>query len=185
VARAIADKLIRRHPHVFGGVDIQTAEAQTRAWEEHKETERKAKAVAEGRAASVLDGVAVGLPALLRALKLQRRAARVGFDWPAAADVLLKIDEELAEIKQEIAAGADADRVQDEIGDLLFACVNLARHLNVDPEAALRHANAKFERRFRAVEEQLSSSGRTPSAAGLDEMEALWQRIKQRERREQ
>src|SRR5215475_6530724 len=113
VARAIAEKMIRRHPHVFGTVDIKTADAQTLAWEEHKQNERAAKAIAEGRRPSVLDGVAVGLPALMRALKLQRRAARVGFDWPNAADVLVKIDEELIEIKQEISIGRDAGRMQD------------------------------------------------------------------------
>ncbi|HTO81057.1 MAG TPA: MazG nucleotide pyrophosphohydrolase domain-containing protein, partial [Methylomirabilota bacterium] len=159
-----------------------TADAQTRAWEEHKQNERTAKAIAEGRRPSVLDGVAVGLPALMRSLKLQRRAARVGFDWPNAADVLVKIDEELAEIKSEIANHGDAGRKQDEIGDLLFACVNLARHLDVDPEAALRHANAKFERRFRGVEERLAATGRQPTEASLDELEAEWQAVKSAER---
>src|SRR5262249_11373658 len=166
------------HPHVFGTVDIKTAEAQTRAWEEHKQHERTAKAVAEGRRPSVLDGVAVTLPALMRALKLQRRAARVGFDWPNAADVLLKIDEEISEIKQEMMNDGDAGRRQDELGDLLFACVNLARHLDVDPEAALRHANAKFERRFRGVEERLAAAGRQPTEATLDELETEWQAVK-------
>src|SRR5262245_55939047 len=113
VARAIAEKMIRRHPHVFGSVEVKTAEAQTRAWEEHKQSERTAKAIAEGRRPSVLDGVAVGLPALMRALDLQRRAARVGFDWPNAADVLVKIDEELTEIKTEIERGGAAGRKQD------------------------------------------------------------------------
>jgi nucleoside triphosphate diphosphatase len=182
VARAIAEKMIRRHPHVFGTVDIKTADAQTQAWEEHKQNERTAKAIAEGRRPSVLDGVAVGLPALLRALKLQRRAARVGFDWPKAADVLVKIDEELSEIKEEISNDGDSDRKQDEIGDLLFACVNLARHLDVDPEAALRHANAKFERRFRGIEERLAAAGRQPAEASLDELETEWQAVKSAER---
>ena len=178
VARGIAEKMIRRHPHVFGDVDIKTADAQTKAWEEHKESERAAKAVAEGRRPSVLDGVAAGLPALMRALKLQRRAARVGFDWPNAADVLVKIDEELSEIKQEMSIERDAARMQDEIGDLLFACVNLARHLEVDPEAALRHANAKFERRFRGVEDRVAAAGRTPAESSLEELEAAWQQVK-------
>ena len=178
VARGIAEKMIRRHPHVFGDVDIKTADAQTKAWEEHKESERAAKAVAEGRRPSVLDGVAAGLPALMRALKLQRRAARVGFDWPKAVDVLVKIDEELSEIKQEMSIERDAARMQDEIGDLLFACVNLARHLEVDPEAALRHANAKFERRFRGVEDRVAAAGRTPAESSLDELEAAWQQVK-------
>jgi ATP diphosphatase len=181
VADAIAEKMIRRHPHVFGDVTIETADAQTAAWEDHKEHERRAKASAEGRAASVLDGVAAGLPALMRAIKLQRRAARMGFDWPSAAEVFVKIDEELAEIKSEIGSGNQPDRLHDEIGDLLFAAVNLARHLNVDPEASLRHANAKFERRFRAVEARLSSSGRSAAEVDLDALEALWQQVKETE----
>ena len=181
VAAAIAEKMIRRHPHVFGDVSIKTADAQTAAWEDHKENERRAKASAEGRAASVLDGVAAGLPALMRAIKLQRRAARVGFDWPNAADVFVKIDEELAEIKSEIDHAAPPDRVQDEIGDLLFAVVNLARHFNVDPEASLRHANAKFERRFRQVEARLASAGHNAADVGLDALEALWQQVKETE----
>jgi ATP diphosphatase len=178
VAAAIAEKMIRRHPHVFGDVSIKTADAQTAAWEDHKESERRAKASAEGRAASVLDGVAAGLPALMRALKLQRRAARVGFDWPTAADVFLKIDEEIAEIKAELSEIPSQSRLLDEVGDLLFAVVNLARHLEVDPEAALRHASGKFERRFRQVEDQLAAAGRNPADASLDELEALWQRAK-------
>jgi ATP diphosphatase len=179
VAAGIAEKMVRRHPHVFGGdATIKTATAQTVAWEEHKANERHAKASAEGRPASVLDGVAAGLPALMRAVKLQRRAARVGFDWPNAADVFVKIDEELAEIKSEIDNKAPPERIQDEIGDLLFAVVNLARHLEIDPEASLRHANAKFERRFRQVESRLSASGRSTADIGLDALEALWQQVK-------
>ena len=178
VAAAIAEKMIRRHPHVYGDVTIETADAQTAAWEDHKENERRAKASAVGRAASVLDGVAAGLPALMRALKLQRRAARVGFHWPSSADVFLKIDEEIAEIKAELLEARSQSRLLDEVGDLLFAVVNLARHLEVDPEAALRHANGKFERRFRQVEDQLAAAGRDPADASLDELEALWQRAK-------
>jgi nucleoside triphosphate diphosphatase len=181
VAAAIAEKMIRRHPHVFGDVSIKTADAQTAAWEDHKESERRAKASAEGRPASVLDGVAAGLPALMRAIKLQRRAARVGFDWPTAADVFVKIDEELTEIKSEIGNAGPPERVQDEIGDLLFAVVNLARHLNVDPEASLRHANAKFERRFRQVEARLTSAGQSAADVGLDALEAIWQQVKEAE----
>jgi MazG family protein len=177
VATGIAEKMVRRHPHVFGDAKVADADAQTVAWEEHKESERRAKASAEGRSASVLDGVAVGLPALMRAVKLQRRAARVGFDWPRAAEVFLKIDEELSEIKEEIKNGS-AERVSEEIGDLLFAVVNLARHLQADPEATLRHANAKFERRFRQIETELAHTGRSPADATLDELEGLWQRVK-------
>ena len=178
VAAGISEKMIRRHPHVFGDVSIATADAQTRAWEEHKENERRTKASAEGRTPSVLDGVAAGLPALMRALKLQRRAARVGFDWHSARDVFLKIDEELSEIKSELSSTPLPERLLDEVGDLLFAVVNLARHLDVDPEAALRHANGKFERRFRQVEDQLAAASRTPAEASLDELEALWQQVK-------
>ena len=178
VAAAISAKMVSRHPHVFGDLSVADSEAQTRAWETHKENERRVKADAEGRTASVLDGVAAGLPALLRALKLQNRAARVGFDWPNAAEVLVKVDEEVAELKAEISSGAGHERAQDEVGDLLFAIVNLARHLKVDAEAALRHANAKFERRFREVESRLAKAGRTPGEATLDELEAFWQQIK-------
>jgi ATP diphosphatase len=178
VAAGIAEKMIRRHPHVFGDVSIATADAQTKAWEAHKEDERRAKAQADSRPLSVLDGVAVGLPALMRAQKLQRRAARVGFDWNKVLDVFLKIDEELNEIKEELRQTKSPERLQDEVGDLLFAVVNLARHLNVDPEAALRHANGKFERRFRLVEDRLARTGRTPADANLKELESLWQQVK-------
>ncbi len=178
VAAAITEKMIRRHPHVFGDVTIETADAQTVAWEDHKEHERRAKASAEGRPASVLDGVAAGLPALMRAIKLQRRAARVGFDWPHARGVLVKIREELTEIKSEMDADGPPERIRDEIGDLLFAVVNLARHLDVDPEASLRHANAKFERRFRQVEARLTATGHNAAEVGLDALEAIWQQVK-------
>ena len=177
VASAIADKMERRHPHVFGDAHIPDADTQTRAWEEAKAAERSGAG-----AASVLDGVARSLPPMTRALKLQNRAARVGFDWTAAADVLDKIAEEVAEIKEEIDAGAAAERLQDEMGDVLFACVNLARKLNIDPEQALKHANAKFDRRFRHIEARLAARGASPEAASLDAMEALWTEAKQAER---
>jgi ATP diphosphatase len=183
VANAISDKMIRRHPHVFGNDEIESATAQTVAWEEQKANERREAALAAGRSPSVLDGVTVGLPALTRALKLQNRAARVGFDWPDVLQVFMKIDEELAELKSELLTEEVASaRLQDEVGDLLFACVNLARHLKVDPEAALRHGNAKFERRFRQVEQKLNRNGRSPAEASLDEMEALWRQAKKEER---
>ncbi len=178
VATIISDKMVRRHPHVFGPDEMDTATAQTRAWEAHKAAERQAKAVASGRRASVLDGVAAGLPALTRALKLQRRAARVGFDWPAALQVLDKIDEEVIELRAEIANNAASERVADELGDLLFALVNLARHLDGDPESALRHANAKFERRFRAVEARFDALGQELSETSLEDLEAAWQAVK-------
>lgn len=176
IAEAIADKMMRRHPHVFGSTEIDSAEAQTAAWEALKEGERQAKGQA-----SVLDGVSTALPALTRALKLQKRAARVGFDWPAAAPVLAKVAEEVTELEQEMAAGGDPDRLRDELGDLLFSCVNLARKLDIDPESALRHGNRKFESRFRAVEQALAEQGRSPAEATLDEMDALWDAAKRHE----
>ena len=189
VAQGVADKMVRRHPHVFGaddlndGSSIENAEAQTHAWEAHKAKERAAKAEAEGRTASVFDGVTSALPALTRAAKLQARAARVGFDWPVTAAVIDQIDEELDELRAEFEAGGDQDRVTDEIGDLLFACVNLARHHRIDPETALRQGNAKFERRFRRIEEMLSETGRTPAQSSLEEMDRLWDAVKAEERR--
>ena len=183
VAQAIADKMIRRHPHVFGDVEIDGTAAQSRAWETQKAEERAAKARAAGIAPSALDGVTVGLPALTRALKLQKRAGRVGFDWKDAPPILDKIAEELGELQTEMAAPTrDAARLQDELGDLLFACVNLARHLSIDPETALRGTNAKFERRFRKVEALLTADGKRPEQVTLDAMEALWQRVKRDER---
>lgn len=174
VADGLTDKMIRRHPHVFRrdevGVEVR--------WEETKEAERARKANA---AASVLDGVAAGLPALMRAEKLQKRAARVGFDWPEARQVLAKIREEIDEVEAEIET-ADITKLEGEIGDLLFAVVNLARHVGVDSEAALRGCNAKFERRFGHVECALAAQGRGPKEATLDEMEALWVAAKVRER---
>jgi nucleoside triphosphate diphosphatase len=183
IACDIADKMERRHPHVFGpqvfgGAKIESAEDQTRAWENHKATERSAKAVAIAEY-SALDGVPLALPSLTRAEKLQKRAARVGFDWPEAAQVLDKIEEEIAELRAELKAGSKpGPRTEDELGDLLFALVNLARHLGHDADQALRGTNAKFERRFRFIESELAKAGRRPDEASLDEMEALWQRAK-------
>ncbi len=182
VARAIADKMVRRHPHVFGGDVVASAAAQTVAWEEQKAEERRLKAAASGRPASVLDGVGTGFPALTRALKLQNRAARVGFDWPAIAPVFAKIAEEIAELHHEIDGGGDPARIADETGDLLFAVVNLARRLDTDAEQALRGTCRKFERRFRYVEESLAAEGKSAATASLDEMDALWQRAKADER---
>jgi len=181
VARGIADKMIHRHPHVFGGADIADAEAQTVAWEEQKARERQQKADAKGSPAiSALDGVASALPALMRALKLQRRAARVGFDWPNSGPVFAKVDEEMAELRDVLENGADQQRVADEIGDLLFSVVNLARHLDVDAEEALRGANRKFETRFRDVETQYRSAGRSMADETLADLERAWQRAKGR-----
>jgi ATP diphosphatase len=181
VARRIADKMVRRHPHVFGDAKVADASAQTRAWEETKANERRHRAGARGEPMSVLDDIPVALPALTRAAKLQRRAARVGFDWPEASQVLDKIAEEISEVRAELQGGGSPERLRDELGDLLFAAVNLARHLEVDAEAALRQANGKFERRFRAIERALATQGRRPEDATLAELEALWQAAKRRD----
>ncbi len=178
VAAAISDKMVRRHPHVFGAEDVDSVAALSRAWEDHKAAERQAKAAEKGGQASVLDGVALGLPALTRAVKLQRRAARVGFDWPDILPVFDKIEEEIAELKQEIHDGAGPDRITDELGDLLFVVANLARHLETDPEAALRHANAKFLRRFQAIEARYAAAGLELTEATLEELETAWQAVK-------
>lgn len=177
VANAIADKMVARHPHVFGDESRdKSAEQQTRDWEAIKAAERADKAQT-----GVLDGVAVGLPALLRALKLQKRAARVGFDWPETTQVLDKIAEESAELV-EAAETLPQDKIEEEMGDLLFVMANLARHLEVDPEAALRRANAKFTRRFARIEDWLAEAGKTPEQSDLAEMDALWNRAKAAER---
>ncbi len=179
VATAIADKMVDRHPHVFADARIDTAEAQTVSWEARKAAERAAKQTAEP--AGALDGVARALPALLRAEKIQKRAARVGFDWTETTPVIDKIEEELGELRIEIEAGTiDQARLTDELGDVLFAVANLARHCKVDPEAALRATNDKFERRFGYIERRLADQGRKPAEASLEEMEALWQEAKTR-----
>ncbi len=178
VAQGIADKMVDRHPHVFGDLMIADADAQTVSWEARKAAERADKKKGDG-AAGALDGVARALPALLRAEKIQRRAARVGFDWKEIGPVIAKIEEELAEVRAEIGSPrADPERVADELGDVLFAVANLARHCKVDPEGALRATNDKFERRFRYVERRLAEQGRSPAEASLEEMEALWQEAK-------
>ena len=177
VAKAIADKLERRHPHVFGDEAAKPdGAAQKARWEDIKAAERVAKAQH-----GVLDDVPVGLPALARAAKLTKRAARVGFDWPSTAEVLDKLDEEVAELKAEIAAG-DLDKARDEMGDLLFVLANLARKLGVEPEDALRAANAKFVRRFGFIEAELAKDGRTPEQSDLAEMDSLWNAAKAAER---
>jgi ATP diphosphatase len=177
VAATIADKMVDRHPHVFGDLKITDADAQTVSWEARKAAERAKKNGAE--AAGTLDGVARALPALLRAEKIQKRAARVGFDWKTIGPVIDKIEEELAELRSELSAGKiDQARTADELGDVLFAVANLARHCKVDPEAALRSTNDKFERRFRHIERRLRDQGRNPADATLEEMEDLWQEAK-------
>jgi len=174
VANAISDKMIRRHPHVFGDVEIAGVAAQNEAWEAHKAAERRTSGAGE----SVLDGIALALPALLRAAKVSRRAARIGFDWPDARAVIPKLTEEIAEIEAEIENGGK-DRLEDEVGDLLFAAANLARKLDVEPETALRRATAKFERRFREVERLAAERG---IGRDLNALEALWQEVKREEK---
>ena len=177
VADTMSDKMVARHPHVFGSESRdKSADQQTRDWETIKAAERADKAQQ-----GVLDGVAIGLPALLRAVKLQKRAARVGFDWPDIGPVLDKITEEARELA-EARDSLSQDEVREELGDLLFVVANLARHLNVEPEEALRHTNAKFERRFQGIERRLAADGRAPDDATLEEMDALWDAEKAAER---
>ena len=178
VADAMSDKLIRRHPHVFGEEDAQiSGPAQKLRWEDIKAAERASKSQH-----GVLDDVPVGLPALHRAAKLTKRAARVGFDWPSTDEVFDKLDEEVAELRVEIAAG-DLDKAREEMGDLLFVVANLARKLGVEPEDALRGANAKFVRRFGFIEAELAKDGRTPEQSDRAEMDGLWDAAKAAERR--
>jgi nucleoside triphosphate diphosphatase len=174
-AATFADKMERRHPHVFGDARIDSSAAQTEAWEEYKAAERRARAQQGGGGESVFDGVALALPALLRAVKIQSRAARIGFDWPEARLVFDKLAEEIAELRTELEEGADPARLEDEMGDILFAVANLARKLDIDPEAALRRATAKFERRFRRVEALAAERG---VENDLDALETLWQEAK-------
>ncbi|KQW83780.1 nucleoside triphosphate pyrophosphohydrolase [Brevundimonas sp. Root1279] len=177
VANAIADKLERRHPHVFGDEAAKPdGAAQKARWEDIKAAERKDK-----EQHGVLDDVPVGLPALARAAKLTKRAARVGFDWPSTDEVFDKFVEEVAELRAEIAAG-DLEKARDEMGDLLFVLANLARKLGVEPEDALRGANAKFVRRFHFIEARLAEDGRSPEQSDLAEMDRLWDAAKAAER---
>ncbi|GAA5523883.1 nucleoside triphosphate pyrophosphohydrolase [Microbulbifer aestuariivivens] len=181
IVDTLVRKLVRRHPHVFPSGELRgdnradaIDEAQVKKnWEAIKAEERRAKGEA-----GTLAGVAVGLPALTRAGKLQKRAAGVGFDWPSVDGALAKIEEEVAELREAIAAG-DAPHIEEELGDLLFSCVNAARHLRVEPESALRGCNRKFERRFTAVEQELRRQGLQPGDASLDELEQLWNLAKE------
>lgn len=177
VVRIMSDKMVSRHPHVFGDQSRdKSAEQQTRDWEAIKAAERAGKAQK-----GTLDGVAVGLPALLRAYKLQKRAARVGFDWPDAGFVIDKIREESAELV-EARDTLTAEAIEEEFGDLMFVMANLGRHLGIEPEAALRKANAKFIRRFEGVEAKLAALGKAPADSDLAEMDALWDAVKADER---
>ncbi|MFB0991971.1 MAG: nucleoside triphosphate pyrophosphohydrolase [Rhodospirillales bacterium] len=176
VVNGVIDKMIRRHPHVFGDQSIKTADEQTVSWEDIKATERATKSGAADE--SALAGLTNGLPALIRAEKLQKRAARVGFDWPEVAPVFDKLREETAELQVEIDTDGGEARLTDELGDLLFVCVNLARKLNIDAETALRGANSKFETRFRHMERALKGTGRGLKGMELDAMEEAWQGTK-------
>jgi nucleoside triphosphate diphosphatase len=186
VVAAISDKMLRRHPHVFADTPVEDAAAQTRAWEVHKQAERKAAGNADG---SALAGIARGLPEWQRAIKLQHRAARVGFDWPGPLPVIAKLHEEIEEVRVEFGAVASApgdaaaqDRLEDEIGDLLFVCANLARHAKVDPGTALRRANRKFERRFRDMEALAAAEGVQLTDLPLEQQERYWLLAKAREK---
>ena len=188
VVEAITAKLVRRHPHVFGDAGALNSDDVNALWGRIKAEEKRARRASEaknGRHAAAksgaLDGVPLALPALSRAMKLQEKAGKVGFDWNDVRAVLEKIREEIVEVEAEIAEGS-AQALSSEVGDMLFAAVNLARHLKVDPEAALRQANAKFERRFAHIENRLAASGRTPESSSLDEMERLWAEAKAEER---
>lgn len=176
VAHAISSKMRRRHPHVFGDVHYANVAAQKQAWEALKAQERAA--AGELPDTSALAGVSSGLPEWRRAMKLQQRAATVGFDWPGPQPVLAKLDEEVSEVRTEFAKGSDAERLEDEIGDVLFVMVNVARHAKVDFSRALRHANAKFERRFRQMEQLAEADGKVFAACTLEQQEQLWQRVK-------
>jgi len=175
VVASICEKMQRRHPHVFADATVADATAQTLEWERHKDNER-------GAQHSALDGVAAALPALTRACKLQKRASRVGFDWPSIHGVADKVEEELEELSTEIRTQAGTDALTDESGDLLFAAVNLIRHAGIDPEVALRHGNAKFTRRFHQVEALVRESGQSFAEADLDTLDLYWEKAKQLEK---
>ncbi len=182
VIEAISEKMIHRHPHVFGDRQIATADAQTVAWEETKAAERAAKAKGNMSTPSALDGVAKTLPPMTRALKIQNRASRVGFDWQEVDPIYDKIAEELSELKHEIHSNAPKERLLDEYGDILFAVVNLGRHLQLDPEMALSSTTRKFTRRFQQIEERLQKVGKNIVSSDLDEMHEIWNEVKAEEK---
>ena len=182
VARAINDKMVRRHPHVFADETYGSLAEQKDGWEALKAAERAAKGD-DGKAASLLDDVPVGLPGLTRAVKLSKRAATVGFVWPTVQDVVGKLHEEVGELIEEVEAG-DLDKARHELGDVLFVVANLARTLDIDPEDAIRYTNAKFVRRFQYVEQRLAERGKAPDQSDLAEMDALWEEVKALERAE-
>ncbi len=180
IATAISEKLIRRHPHVFAEDQIDSVDEQNAAWEEHKRLERLKKSPAS-QVPSELDGIIKSLPALVRAQKIQRRAARVGFDWDDIESVYDKLSEEVDEVREAVSSDVP-DKIEDEVGDLLFAGVNLARFLGVDAEQALRRANAKFESRFRQVEARINDQAGDMKQMSVDELDAIWEAVKLSER---
>ena len=184
IVQSVSDKMVRRHPHVFGNGTIADADAQTNAWEQQKAKERAEKAASKGDLPSALDGVSISLPATLRAVKLQKRAARVGFDWPETIQVLDKLKEETEELVEAASQPDNQDHIEEEFGDLMFVMCNLARHLKIDPEEALRSANAKFTRRFKGVESELQKLDKTPEKSSLEEMDALWDKVKGAEKQQ-
>jgi ATP diphosphatase len=182
-AQLADEKMLRRHPHVFGDAEVKDAREQAQAWEKHKHKERQLKLKKQegSRNLSALDGVPIALPALTRAVKLQRRAARVGFDWSSLPPILAKIEEELEEVNREIEQQAAQQLIEDEVGDLFFAVTNLARHLEIDPETAVRRSSVKFERRFKAIEKLADEKNQQLQEMSLDEMEILYQEVKRKE----
>jgi len=178
ITETISDKMVKRHPHVFGTKEIQSLNEQTIAWEDYKALERAENTEENG----ALEGVALALPALLRAQKLQNRASRLGFDWPNIELVIGKIREEIGEVSEALKSKDNKEHIAEEIGDLLFACVNLARHTDIDAEQALRDGNNKFQRRFQFIELQLNESGRKFEECSLNQLEELWNNAKSRER---
>ena len=178
VVDAIADKMVRRHPHVFADASFRSAEEQTVAWEVQKAEERAAN-----KQKSILDGVTVGLPALARAIKLQNRAAMVGFDWPETMQVIDKLNEEMAELSEELVKNRqDQTKIEEEFGDMMFVYANLARHLNINPEQALKKANNKFTRRFNKIEQYIENKEKSFDQYSLEELEELWVKMKEEER---
>lgn len=179
VIDAISDKMIRRHPHVFGDEKYRDAEEQTVAWEEQKALER-----AEKKQKSILEGVTVGLPALTRAVKLQKRAARVGFDWPNTSGAIDKLNEEMLELSEELTEKQqDQEKIEEEFGDMMFVYANLARHLKIDPEQALKKANSKFTRRFNKIEQEIENKQSSFEKYSLEDLEELWDKAKKEEKK--
>ncbi len=180
VVDAISDKMIRRHPHIFADQTYRTSEQQTKAWEDQKEQERAQK----DHKTSILDGVTVGMPAFNRAVKLQNRAARVGFDWPKTSQVIDKLNEEMAELSAELVANQqDQDKIEEEFGDMMFVYANLARHLKINPETALKRANDKFTNRFKKIEQYIENEQKSFDQYSLDQLEEFWIKAKEEEKK--